>query len=559
MAAEFPRSAPWRPVAAPAEERSEHQLRATHEAVLGGDLARRPRPLVWESWQRSLAAEVRPDSPVPEIGFDRAELAARRSAHPLAAVLPELRELLVGIADEAVHLMIVTDAEGHILWREGHRDLCHRADRVGLREGTCWSEDAMGTNAMGTALAVRRAVRIHSAEHLVRTYHPWTCAASPVRDPDSGAIVGSVDVTGPLSSAHPATAALVRAAVELAQARLAERMRERDSWLRHRHGSVLRRRPGELRAVVTPTGRVVGDGLPGWVPARVVPVVDGAGRRCGWRIDDGTVPGLGPGAASWEPLDDGCHLLRLSTRPHQRGRSARPARGARPARPAGRDRSLAVGGGAEEEPAVPATSPLPPGPPGPGGSASPPRGVSLLRLLGTTPSAVVDGREVRLSVRHCELLLALILHRGGLTASELALHVHGEHGSPVTVRAELHRLRRRLTPQVLTARPYRLSPAVRSDVEAVRSALDDGRTGDAVAAYTGELLVASEAPLVRAEREVLHASVRAGVLRDGDPAVLLRFHRRCAVPDSTVLERLVEVLPAQDPRRALAEATLRTG
>jgi hypothetical protein len=39
-------------------------------------------------------------------------------------------------------MMIVTDAQGHILWREGQSDVLRRADKVGLIEGTRWSEDA---------------------------------------------------------------------------------------------------------------------------------------------------------------------------------------------------------------------------------------------------------------------------------------------------------------------------------------------------------------------------------------------------------------------------------
>ena len=62
----------------------------------------------------------------------------------------------------------------------------------GLFPGTHWSEDAIGTNAMGTTLAVDAPVQIHSAEHLVRTYHTWTCVAAPVHDPDTGGILGAI-------------------------------------------------------------------------------------------------------------------------------------------------------------------------------------------------------------------------------------------------------------------------------------------------------------------------------------------------------------------------------
>ena len=143
------------------------RARALHEvydAVLSGVATGTvPRSLVSDSWRRSLAAHVDPDRHDPPVVHQAADIDGVRAAHPLGAVLPLLRSTLVSIADEAVHVMIVTDADGTILWREGARSLLRAADSVGLAPGMRWSEDAIGTNAMGTALAVDEPVQIHSA------------------------------------------------------------------------------------------------------------------------------------------------------------------------------------------------------------------------------------------------------------------------------------------------------------------------------------------------------------------------------------------------------------
>src|SRR6185312_15228837 len=180
-------------------------------AGLSGAARTAPRSLVSDSWRRSLAAHVDPDRLDPPVVHRAGDMEGVRAAHPLGAVLPLLRSTLVSIADEAVHVMIVTDADGTILWREGARSLLRAADSVGLAPGMRWSEDAIGTNAMGTALAVDEPVQIHSAEHLVRTVHAWTCAAAPVHDPDTGALIGAIDISGPLHTAHPAMVQLVAA------------------------------------------------------------------------------------------------------------------------------------------------------------------------------------------------------------------------------------------------------------------------------------------------------------------------------------------------------------
>ena len=118
------------------------------------------REVVSDSWRRSLAAHVNPEWPDPKLIFEQAEVDQIREGHPLAAVVPLLRGTLVSIAEQPKHLLVVTDAQGLILWREGQRDVLRVGDALGLAEGICWAEDSTGTNAMGTALAAERAVEI---------------------------------------------------------------------------------------------------------------------------------------------------------------------------------------------------------------------------------------------------------------------------------------------------------------------------------------------------------------------------------------------------------------
>ncbi len=84
--------------------------------------------------------------PAPVYAAD--ELADLRNRHPLAAVLPLLRFTLVSVADEAVHVMIVTDADGSILWREGSPAVRRLADPVGLSE--CWPLDRTADGRTGS-------------------------------------------------------------------------------------------------------------------------------------------------------------------------------------------------------------------------------------------------------------------------------------------------------------------------------------------------------------------------------------------------------------------------
>ena len=69
--------------------------------------------------------------------------------------------------------------------------------------GALWSEGGAGTNAIGTALAADHAVQVFAAEHFNEVVQAWTCAAAPVHDPDTGDLIGVIDLTSRMSTVHP--------------------------------------------------------------------------------------------------------------------------------------------------------------------------------------------------------------------------------------------------------------------------------------------------------------------------------------------------------------------
>jgi hypothetical protein len=196
-------------------------LARVHDALLSGDRPEAdPRGLVARSWRRVRAQGVDPDLGDPPGPFGPEEVERRRARSPLQRVLPELRAALTSVAEDARHIMVVTDADGVLLWREGSNRVRHRADALRFTEGANWSEGVVGSNAIGTALAEAMPVQMFAAEHFVRSHHVWTCTACPVHDPRSGELLGVVDVSGPAETVHPTTVALVGTAVKLAEASL---------------------------------------------------------------------------------------------------------------------------------------------------------------------------------------------------------------------------------------------------------------------------------------------------------------------------------------------------
>lgn len=147
--------------------------------------------------------------------------------------------------------------------------------------------------------------------------------------------------------------------------------------------------------------------------------------------------------------------------------------------------------------------------------------VVLLDALGPAATVTVPGEAPRpLSLRHAELLVLLAEHPEGLSGDALAVGLAEHELDPVTVRAEVSRLRRVLAPVVLHARPYRLALPVVGPAQQVRACLDRGDVAAALTTYALRLLPGSDAPGVVGLRGQLEAQLRGAALGSGDPAVL---------------------------------------
>ncbi|MFF3330981.1 GAF domain-containing protein [Streptomyces sp. NPDC002888] len=379
-------------------------LSEVRAAKLAGQRARIPvRPVIEQSWQRVLRSGVDPDHGFTPGLLASDEVRRRREETPLRHVLPVLREGLLAVADVTHHIMVVADAEGRVLWREGSSPVLRKADGIGFELGADWREDVVGTNGVGTPAVVRRPVQVFAGEHFVRTQTTWTCTGAPITDPRDGRLIGVVDVSGPLETMHPATLAWVSSVAKLAEARL-----------REVHLSSLER----LRAVAAPVlarlgGRAVVVDRDGWTAAvtgmpytsRVaLPKSLAAGRR--W------LPALG--ACSVEPLAGGW-LVRTTDEPVARGATRI---------------------------VMDLTQP---------------------RRWSVTVSGEAGAWSHELSPRHAELLFLLATHRPGLGAARLAEEVFGDPGRTVTVRAEMSRVRRYLG-GLLEHRPYRFCEGAEVEV-----------------------------------------------------------------------------------------------
>jgi hypothetical protein len=137
--------------------------------------------------------------------------------------------------------------------------------------------------------------------------------------------------------------------------------------------------------------------------------------------------------------------------------------------------------------------------------------------------AEFDGRVVHLRPRHSEIAVILALAADGLHGPRLAVKLSEAEIHPVTLRAEMSRLRALLGNELLGSHPYRLRGPVVTDFTGVLDLLDQGRITDAMVAYAGPLLPGSQAPAIVEHRMVLERELRTAVLASGDAMTLRRW------------------------------------
>ena len=492
----------WVAIDAGADRRAAaKRLARIHEQVTGtGDDPAddgRLRDPIADSWRRSSEAGVDSVKTLAPRQLSHEKVRGIWESSPLRVARPVLEHLLEEVGTAGSQVALICDSEGRLLWIDGQPGVVDRAQEIHLELGAMWAEDVAGTNAMGTALALRHPIQVFSAEHFSAQVHGWTCSAAPIRDPETGEQLGVIDLSGELKTAHPHSLALVGMAARMVEAELAASRAVGHRQLIERFGHRIHDSRAAAHGLLSPKGTVLSTRRKEWRERRVdVPARGGV-------IDiDGTL-------VMAEPLDGGGFLI------------------------------WPTGGAAA--------------------TAAEPRPGLRLEALGADRARVLGGgaRPQKLSRRHSEILTLLALRPAGLSAEQIALEVYGDFGKPVSARAELSRLRAALGVE-MEANPYRLTPPAGADFLEARALIDAGRLGDALDLYKGPLLPGSEVPAIAEARAGLESAVREAVLGSDDPAPLHRWlQSEGGSDDLEAARRLASMLDRSDPRRSEALGRLR--
>jgi len=138
----------------------------------------------------------------------------------LISVSRPIMENVYNIVKGSEFAIILTDKDGYVIEVIGDDSMLEKMDELNFIKGALWTEQAVGTNAIGTSLHIDKAMQTIGADHYCINQHSWTCSASPIHD-EEGNIIGCINMSGNYYNAHSHTLGIVTAAAHSIQKQLA--------------------------------------------------------------------------------------------------------------------------------------------------------------------------------------------------------------------------------------------------------------------------------------------------------------------------------------------------
>ena len=175
-------------------------MRAWERFLAGEPAVSVPSALI-ASWQRSLESGVSPSARLAPFAVHGDAVEALRWRHrELLAASDRLFAATADLFADSHSMLLLTNQDGVILKAAGDLRTLTAGEKIHLTTGGDWREAMAGTNGIGTALATGEPTYIHGSEHFCEGIKSWSCAAAPICEPGTGAIIGVLDISGPPST-----------------------------------------------------------------------------------------------------------------------------------------------------------------------------------------------------------------------------------------------------------------------------------------------------------------------------------------------------------------------
>ncbi|MES5846359.1 MULTISPECIES: sigma-54-dependent Fis family transcriptional regulator [unclassified Bacillus cereus group] len=192
-----------------------------------------------ESWYRCKQANVNPHMNKGQkiLSSNVFQDQKKKSEIFLDIAIPQIQNMRKTI-DELQMMALLIDPDGYVLSLSGNEQTLKRAKHINFIEGVKWTEAAVGTNAIGTALEIEEAIMISGTEHYSVASHSWSCAAAPIHN-DDGKLIGVLDFSCPIEFSHPYMLGMVTSIAHAIERECSIRVHQNELQLIHRFLDVI--------------------------------------------------------------------------------------------------------------------------------------------------------------------------------------------------------------------------------------------------------------------------------------------------------------------------------
>lgn len=172
-----------------------------------------PQEELAASWQRSRTVLGGPENvtDVPQVSEEVLD------AHLLDMFRAPLSRFADGLNGTGLGVLLA-DSRGQILHRWcGDRAAVDHLDRIGTMRGADLSENAVGTNGVGTVAVAGRSLQVQGREHFADFYRDAVCTGAPVRHPVTGNLMAVVTLSSDVTPRADLLRPMLHTAVQTLQ------------------------------------------------------------------------------------------------------------------------------------------------------------------------------------------------------------------------------------------------------------------------------------------------------------------------------------------------------
>lgn len=150
---------------------------------------------IFESWERCRKMKV---NHLAGYGKRAGESQLKESVLKRQELIKLSRPIMENVFEmvkNTSYSVVLTDENGIIIDLIINKDIMDFHSSLNFVKGSLWDEKSVGTNAIGTCLAINKPIQVIGAEHYCEYHHKWTCSAAPIHN-SKGEIIGSFDISG---------------------------------------------------------------------------------------------------------------------------------------------------------------------------------------------------------------------------------------------------------------------------------------------------------------------------------------------------------------------------